>query len=107
MGLTQYQETVPAKACEYSVLRIGRQCGWPARDLPRLWVNREQLYFFIWRDIELRYKQTVIGDAWAVLQHVMAIIAFGLFSVKVTNQYSVRLIQSTIHETAVPIGNSL
>ncbi len=47
--------------------------------LPELWAYRELLYFFVWRDIKVRYKQTVIGAAWAVLQPVMTMLVFSLF----------------------------
>ncbi len=45
-------------------------------DLPALWEYRELLYFLIWRDVKVRYKQTLIGAAWAVLQPVMTMIIF-------------------------------
>jgi hypothetical protein len=107
MGLTQSHETAAAKPREYSVLWIGCRSRWPALDLQGLRMNCEQLYFFIWREIETRYIQPVMVDALAILQYVMTMRVFSLLSVNVTNQYSVRLIQSTIRETAVPIGNSL
>ena len=44
-----------------------------------LWAYRELLYFFVWRDIKVRYKQTVIGAAWAILQPVLTMIVFSLF----------------------------
>lgn len=61
------------------VIRIDARRGWLALDLPELWAYRELLYFFVWRDIKIRYKQTVIGAAWAVLQPVMTMIVFSLF----------------------------
>jgi lipopolysaccharide transport system permease protein len=50
-----------------------------ALDLAEFWTYRELLYFFVWRDIKVRYKQTVIGAAWAVLQPLMAMLVFSLF----------------------------
>ena len=44
-----------------------------------LWNYRELLYFFIWRDIKVRYKQTAIGAAWAVLQPLLTMLVFSLF----------------------------
>lgn len=44
-----------------------------------LWTNRELLYFFVWRDIKIRYKQTAIGAAWAILQPFLAMLVFTLF----------------------------
>ena len=43
--------------------------------------NRELLYFFTWRDIKVKYKQTVLGFAWAVIQPIMMVIIFTFFSV--------------------------
>ena len=44
-----------------------------------LWAYRELIYFFVWRDIKVRYKQTAIGAAWAVLQPLLTMIVFSLF----------------------------
>jgi len=46
--------------------------------LRELWHHRELVYFFVWRDIKLRYKQTVIGAAWAVIQPLVLMVAFSL-----------------------------
>ena len=48
-------------------------------DFKELWSARELLYFFVWRDIKVRYKQTAIGAAWAVIQPFMTMIVFSLF----------------------------
>ena len=40
---------------------------------------RELLYFLVWRDIKVRYKQTVLGAAWAILQPVMTMVVFTVF----------------------------
>jgi lipopolysaccharide transport system permease protein len=48
-------------------------------DWQELWGGRELLFFFVWRDIKVRYKQTALGVAWAVLQPVTAVIIFSLF----------------------------
>jgi homopolymeric O-antigen transport system permease protein len=47
-------------------------------DLSQLWQYRELLYFLIWRDVKVRYKQTVIGAAWAILQPLMTMLIFTL-----------------------------
>src|SRR5689334_19262656 len=44
-----------------------------------LWAYRELLYFLVWRDIKVRYKQTVLGAAWAILQPVMTMAVFTIF----------------------------
>ncbi len=53
--------------------------GWLDLHLDELWTHRELLYFFIWRDIKVRYKQTLIGAAWAVLQPLATMVIFTLF----------------------------
>ena len=51
---------------------------WFSSGLSELWQYRELLCFLVWRDVKVRYKQTVIGAAWAVLQPIMAMIIFTL-----------------------------
>src|SRR5690242_3375035 len=61
------------------MLRIDPPQGWLDLNLRELWAARELLYFFVWRDIKVRYKQTAIGAAWAVLQPFMTMVVFSLF----------------------------
>jgi len=60
-------------------LRIAPPKGWWDLHLGELWQSRELVYFFVWRDIKIRYKQTAIGAAWAVLQPFLAMVVFTLF----------------------------
>jgi lipopolysaccharide transport system permease protein len=53
--------------------------GWISLDLRALWEYRELLYFLTWRDIKVRYKQTLIGAAWAILQPLFTMVIFSLF----------------------------
>jgi len=53
--------------------------GWRVIDLGELWRYRELLYFLTWRDIKVRYKQTVLGAAWAILQPLATMLVFSLF----------------------------
>jgi lipopolysaccharide transport system permease protein len=53
--------------------------GWVAIDLHELWDFRDLLYFFTWRDIKVRYKQTVLGFLWAIIQPLTAMLIFTLF----------------------------
>jgi lipopolysaccharide transport system permease protein len=61
------------------VIRIEPSKGWVSLKLKELWDYRELLYFFIWRDIKVRYKQTVLGGAWAVIQPFFTMVVFSLF----------------------------
>jgi lipopolysaccharide transport system permease protein len=47
--------------------------------LDELWEHRELLYFFVWRDVKVRYKQTALGAAWAVLQPLLTMLIFTIF----------------------------
>jgi lipopolysaccharide transport system permease protein len=64
---------------EIPVLRIAPPRGWLNIDFREIWAFRELIYFFVWRDIKVRYKQTAIGAAWAVLQPFMTMVVFSLF----------------------------
>lgn len=60
------------------VIRIEPSRGWPSLNLRELWEYHELLYFLTWRDIKARYKQTVLGAAWAILQPLFAMVIFSL-----------------------------
>jgi len=60
-------------------LRIGPSNGWVSLKLHDLWEYRELLYFLAWRDIKVRYKQTVLGAAWAIIQPFFSMVVFSLF----------------------------
>ena len=52
--------------------------NWQALDLREMWHYRELLYFLTWRDIKVRYKQTAIGAAWAILQPFLTMVVFSV-----------------------------
>ncbi len=53
--------------------------GWIALNLHELWAYRELLYFLVWRDVKVRYKQTILGAGWAILQPFFTMVVFSLF----------------------------
>lgn len=53
--------------------------GWIPLRLGELWQYRELLYFFVWRDLKIRYKQTIMGASWAILQPLFTMVIFSLF----------------------------
>lgn len=61
------------------VTRIEPTKGWVSLKLGELWAYRELLYFLTWRDIKVRYKQTVLGAAWAILQPFFTMVVFSIF----------------------------
>ncbi len=71
--------SVASVAPEQQVLRIEPPEGWLHVDFRELWSARGLLYFFVWRDVKIRYKQTAIGAAWAILQPLMTMLIFSLF----------------------------
>ncbi|MCZ7663036.1 MAG: ABC transporter permease [Thermoleophilia bacterium] len=66
-------------AAELPVIVIKPSHGWVSLGLRSLWAYRELLYFLTWRDIKVRYKQTALGAAWAVIQPFMAMVVFSIF----------------------------
>jgi lipopolysaccharide transport system permease protein len=61
------------------VLSITPPGRWWAIPFDELWEHRELIYFFVWREIKIRYKQTAIGAAWAILQPFLSMLVFTLF----------------------------
>ena len=70
--VTLVQLTVPCFQIEPST-------RWPSLGLRELWDYRELLYFLTWRDIKVRYKQTVLGAIWVVIQPLFMMLVFSLF----------------------------
>jgi len=60
-------------------MRIQASRGWVSLKLGELWEYRELLYFLIWRDVKVRYKQTVLGAAWAIIQPLFTMVVFSIF----------------------------
>ena len=61
------------------VVRIQPSKGWVSLRLREMWEYRELLYFLIWRDVKVRYKQTVLGAAWAIIQPFFTMVVFSVF----------------------------
>jgi lipopolysaccharide transport system permease protein len=62
-----------------AVLTIKPSQGWVNLRLKDVWEYRELLYFLVWRDIKVRYKQTALGAAWAIMQPLFAMLVFSIF----------------------------
>lgn len=69
----------PSRANSVSVIRIEPSKGWISLRLRELWEYRELLYFLTWRDVKVRYKQTVMGAAWAIIQPFFTMVVFSVF----------------------------
>jgi lipopolysaccharide transport system permease protein len=62
-----------------SRIRLQRSDGWRALDLREIWQYRSLLYFLSWRDIKVRYKQTLLGVLWAIIQPFFTMVVFSIF----------------------------
>jgi lipopolysaccharide transport system permease protein len=60
-------------------LVIEASSPWRGVDMRELWHYRELLFFFVWRDVKVRYKQTTLGMAWAIIQPLMGALVFAFF----------------------------
>src|ERR1700683_3670043 len=78
-SVTAPASPLPVQHAASATVRIEPPRGWRDLRLGEVWAYRELLYFFVWRDVKVRYKQTVIGVAWAVLQPLLTMGVFTLF----------------------------
>lgn len=62
-----------------TVTQVRPSRGWSGINLSELWRYRELVYFLIWRDIKVRYKQTLLGAAWAIIQPFFTMVVFSIF----------------------------
>jgi lipopolysaccharide transport system permease protein len=68
---------------ETPAIRIRASKNWSSIDLREIWAHRELLYFLVWRDLKVRYKQTVLGTSWVILQPVLMTLVFAVFLGKI------------------------
>jgi len=61
------------------MIRVQPSGRWVSLGLGELWRYRELLYFFVWRDVKIRYKQTLMGASWAIIQPFFTMVVFSLF----------------------------
>jgi lipopolysaccharide transport system permease protein len=73
------EASTPVQAAAVPVLRVEPSKGWVSLNLHDLWEYRELLYFLTWRDVKVRYKQTMLGGAWAIIQPFLTMVVFSLF----------------------------
>jgi homopolymeric O-antigen transport system permease protein len=70
--------TAPEHIQSAPSILIRPSSAWPSPGLLDLWRYRELLYFFTWRDIKVRYKQTLLGASWAILQPFLTMVIFSV-----------------------------
>ena len=86
-AVSELQVTSAENSDESSSLEGSRQplaviepsSGWSGLQLRSLWTYRELMFFLVWRDVKVRYKQTALGAAWAILQPVLMMVLFSIF----------------------------
>src|SRR6266403_432203 len=78
-SLTESSVALPLHSGASATIRIEPPSGLFELRLREVWAYRELLYFFVWRDVKIRYKQTAIGVLWVVLQPVLNMLVFTLF----------------------------
>jgi lipopolysaccharide transport system permease protein len=72
-------EQIAARAASRITVRIEPPSGWVELRLSEVWAYHELLYFLVWRDVKIRYKQTAIGVLWVILQPLLTMLVFTLF----------------------------
>ena len=88
IATAESRDTASDSCDDLPVTIIERRPGWKFVDLAELWRHRELLYFLTWRDVKVRYKQTALGAAWAVLQPFATMVVFSLFIGRLANMSS-------------------
>jgi len=78
-------ETTLAPRPESDVILLRPSRGWTALNLRDLWRYRELIFFLTWRDIKVRYKQTVLGMAWAIIRPVISMVVYALIFGQLAN----------------------
>jgi lipopolysaccharide transport system permease protein len=100
-GLLEQNTTVAPESAEFKQssavaherpgihkVRIEPSRGWVPVKLAELWEYRELLTFLVWRDIKVRYKQTILGVAWAIIQPFFTMVVFSIFFGRLANMPS-------------------
>jgi lipopolysaccharide transport system permease protein len=83
--MAQPAHLTPLADREMPVTVVTPSQGWVALQLSKVWEYRELLYFLTWRDIKVRYKQTVLGVAWAIIQPFCTMVVFSIFFGRLAN----------------------
>lgn len=65
------------------LIKIRASKRWTPLDLREIWAHRELLYFLVWRDLKVRYKQTLLGVSWVILQPILMTLVFAVFLGKI------------------------
>ncbi len=75
----------PPRPAALPITRLDPPGGWELLNLSELWQYRELIFFLSWRDVKVRYKQTLLGAAWAILQPALMMVVFTIFFARMAN----------------------
>lgn len=78
-GPAAVRDSPPAPAAAFPPTIIDSSEGWRLINAQELWRHRELLFYLVWRDVKVRYKQTALGAAWALLQPLLMMVVFTIF----------------------------
>ncbi len=73
------RSVAPSPTRSTAITAVEPASGWLTPGFRELWASRELLYFLVWRDLKVRYTQTVLGAAWAIIQPLFTMVVFSLF----------------------------
>lgn len=79
------QSSLTTSQTQEEIIFLRPSSGWSSLNLRDLWLYRELIYFLTWRDIKVRYKQTVLGAAWAIIQPLLNMVVLSIIFGKFAN----------------------
>ncbi len=79
IGKAESQTLISSSGSSIPHFRIAPSSGFVPLKIGELWEYRELLFFLVWRDVKVRYKQTALGVLWAIIQPVMTMVVFSIF----------------------------
>jgi len=78
MENTEAEKAIAVRAAEHTVI-IRPSAKFATLNLRDIWQSRELVYFLTWRDLKVRYKQTILGASWAILKPFLSMVVFSIF----------------------------
>lgn len=82
-SVTKTKNPVSAFLPDQPLIKIRVRKRWSSIELQEIWAHRELLYYLVWRDIKVRYKQTILGASWILLQPLLMTLVFAIFLGKI------------------------
>jgi lipopolysaccharide transport system permease protein len=83
LPLPSQTKTKKAVTTVQPLIKIRATKQWSLIDVREIWTHRELLYYLVWRDLKARYKQTILGGSWIILQPLLMTLVFAIFLGKI------------------------